>query len=557
MPARPVVPTVPPPSPAVRSRRARLSRRAVGAGTVLLTAPAMLGLATGPTSSSAAPQAPVQAPVQVAAAALPMVQAKPADSLVDSFGVAIHLPYLTTPYADTARVKQALTDLGVRHVRDNLNLSVPQAFPAMREIASAGIRFNLIMGRPGSWQTPDKLVQAIATEFPSGVVESLEGANEYNLDENAVDWVLELRTHQQDLWNAANANPVTADLPVLAPALGMRTGFDQIADLGQYADYGNAHLYPGGRPPSNGIDELTQLESIVVPGKPVMYTETGYHNAMNTTAGHRPTPEGVVGSYAPRLLLEHYLRGTARMYSYELLDQRPDPEQVDHEARFGLLRNDFSPKPAYSAMKNLLGLVADPGPAFAPGRLAYTIDGATSDLRQVLVQKRSGEFVLLLWRDQSLYNPSTGETRTVPPRAMTVQLGERARIAVHQPSAGPGAVSNTAGTSVPLSLGGEVVALRIRPPVGPDAPAKLKGKAKDRAVVLRWKRPAADGGAPITAYVIYGLPGKRKAVTVSAKQLRYKVLRLKNGKRYTFRVRAVNAVGRSLPAKVKVTPRAR
>jgi hypothetical protein len=543
--AGPVVPT----SSACPHPRRR--GRVACAVTALLVTPALAGLSSAPASSTA----PVAAPA-AAAAALPAVQARPADSLVDAFGVAIHTPYLDTPYADTARVKQALTDLGVRHVRDNLNLSVPQSFAAMREIASAGIRFDLIMGRPGSWQTPEKLVQAIATELPTGVVESLEGANEYNLDEHAVDWALELRTHQQQLWEAANANPVTADLPVLAPALGMRTGFDQIADLGQYADYGNAHLYPGGRPPSWGIDWLTQLEGIVVPGKPVMYTEAGYHNALNTTSGHAPTPESVVGSYAPRLLLEHYLRGTTRVYNYELLDERADPELTDHEAAFGLLRHDFSPKPAYSAMKNLLALVADPGPAFSPGALAYTIDGATSDLRQVLVQKRTGEFVLLLWRDQSLYNPSTGEQRPVPPRGMTVRFDEQSRIAVHVPSAGAAPVAGGAGTSVPLSMAGEVVALSIRPPAEPGTPARLKAKAKDRTVVLRWKAPAADGGSPVTGYVVRGLPGKRKSVVVPADKRRFKVLRLKNGKRYTFTVRAINAVGRSLPAKVKVKPRA-
>jgi hypothetical protein len=527
--------------------------RRTATASLLLTAPALTGLVTTSAPSTAAP-APAPA---AAAAALPQVQATPADSLVESFGVSIHTNYLDTPYADTARVKSALVDLGVRHVRDNLNMSVPQAFPAMREIASAGIRFDLIMGRPGSWQTPAKLVETIAAEFPTGVVESLEGANEYNLDENALDWALELRTHQQDLWEAAKANPVTAGLPILAPALGQRTGFDQIADLGQYADYGNAHLYPGGRPPSWGIDWLTAAEAIVVPGQPVMYTESGYHNAMNTTSGHNPTPESVVGGYAPRLLLEHYLRGTKRVYNYELLDERPDPEKTDHEAAFGLLRNDFSPKPSYTALRNLLDLVADPGPAFTPGRLGYTIAGATSDLRQVLVQKRSGEFVLLLWRDQSLYDPSTGQVRAVPPRNMTVQLEERARLDVHQPSTGGAPVLSTAGTSVPLTMAGQVVALRIRQPVGPAAPAGLRGKGKDRAAVLRWKRPATDGGSPVTAYVVSGLPGRRKSITVPAHRFRLVVSRLKNGKRYTFKVRAVNAVGRSVPAKVKVKLRDR
>lgn len=528
------------------------TRRLAVALPALLVAPLLAGVTAAPSPSASAPAAPAAA---AAPAALPQVQARPADSLVDAFGVSIHTNYLDTPYADTVRVKNALVDLGVRHVRDNLNMSVPQAYPAMREIASAGIRFDLIMGRPGSWQTPAKLVETIAQQFPTGVVESLEGANEYNLDENALDWVLELRTHQRDLWEAADANPATAGLPVLAPALGQRTGFDQIADLGQYADYGNAHLYPGGRPPSWGIDWMTAAEAIVVPGKPVIFTESGYHNATNTTSGHNPTPESVVGGYAPRLLLEHYLRGTTRVYNYELLDERADPGKTDHEAAFGLLRHDFSPKPSYTALRNLLDLVADPGPAFGPGRLGYSIAGATSDLRQVLVQKRSGEFVLLLWRDQSLYDPSTGEVRTVPPRTMTLQLEDRARIAVHQPSTGAAPVSSTAGTSVPLTLGGQVVAVRIQDPVGPHAPARLRGKAKNRSVVLRWKRPAVDGGSPVTAYVVTGLPG-RKSVTLPAGRHRLVVLRLKNGKRYTFRVRALNAIGSSVPAKVKVRPKA-
>jgi hypothetical protein len=402
----------------------------------------------------------VTAPARAADPTVPLVQARAADSLVNAFGVNTHLNY-AGPYQETARVTQALNDLGVRHVRDNLNLSSPESFPAMRQVAASGVRFDLIMGRPRSWQTPSLLVQTLATEFPTGVVESLEGANEYNLFTGAIDWVTELRSHQQQLWEAAKANPATAELPILAPALGMKTGFEQLADLGRYADYGNAHLYPGGRQPSYLIDQMTLAEQIVVPGKPVIYTEGGYHNAMNTTSGHRPTPESVVGSYAPRMLLEHFVRGTSRFYQYELLDQRPDAEQVDHEARFGLLRNDFSPKPAYSAMKNLLALAADPGPAFTPGELAYRVHGAPASTRQVLVQKRNGEFVLLLWRDVSIFNPTTGQQVPVTPATVNVQLGERSTVSVHQPSSGSAAVSTSTGTSVPVTLGGDVVALVI------------------------------------------------------------------------------------------------
>ncbi|MBJ7357705.1 hypothetical protein [Nocardioides sp.] len=449
--------TSPDPAPApgrtLAPTRGRTRSLAVAVVLVALAMPLAVGAATTPATGAAA-AGPAADPV------IAPVQARPADSLVDAFGVNTHLTY-TGPYQDTARVSQALSDLGVRHVRDNLNLSSPESFPAMRQVASTGVRFNLIMGRPRSWQTPSLLVQTLAAELPTGVVESLEGANEYNLFAGAVDWVTELRTHQQQLWEAAKAEPTTAQLPVLAPALGMKTGFEQLADLGRYADYGNAHLYPGGRQPSYLIDQMTLAEQVVVPGKPVVYTEGGYHNATNTTSGHRPTPEAVVGSYAPRMLLEHFVRGTQRFYQYELLDQRPDVDQVDHEARFGLLRHDFTPKPAYTAMKNLLALAADPGPAFAAGQLRYRVDGAPAGTRQVLLQKRDGEFVLLLWRDVAIFNPTTGQPVPVSPATVNLVLGERSTVAVHRPSTGSAAVSTTTGTSVPVVLTGDVVAVRI------------------------------------------------------------------------------------------------
>ena len=76
------------------------------------------------------------------------------------------------------------------------------------------------------------------------------------------------------------------------------------------------------------------------------------------------------GATAPRLLLEHYLRGTQRVYQYELVDERPETGLTDPEQHFGLLRNDFTPKPAFRSLTRLLGLAEDPGPAFAPQPLA-------------------------------------------------------------------------------------------------------------------------------------------------------------------------------------------
>src|SRR6202521_402282 len=76
--------------------------------------------------------------------------AKPADSLVDSIGVNIHMTYSTTAYGDVTAVKKMLSKLGVRHVRDagKFYAATPgysvYEFGAYGAVASLGIGFDLI-----------------------------------------------------------------------------------------------------------------------------------------------------------------------------------------------------------------------------------------------------------------------------------------------------------------------------------------------------------------------------------------------------------------------------
>jgi hypothetical protein len=62
-----------------------------------------------------------------------------------------------------------------------------------------------------------------------------------------------------------------------------------------------------------------------------------------------------------------------------------------------LLRNDLSEKPAFRAVKNLIAILSDKGPDFEPGSLNYVFDGSVDNIRQILFQKRDGDFYLLVW----------------------------------------------------------------------------------------------------------------------------------------------------------------
>ena len=217
----------------------------------------------------------------------------------------------------------------------------------------------------------------------------------------------------------AKANPATADLPVLAPALAFKWNYaDRRRHVAVRRLRQRRTCTPAATSRPTRSARSPPRSAARIPTKPLVTTEAGYHNALNTTNGHLPGARGRrAASTRPRLLLEHFLRGEERVYSYELIDEFDDPGTTNPEAHFGLLRRDLSPKPAYTAMKTLLGLLSDPGPAFTPAPLPVEVDrlperrAATS-----LTQKRNGQYVLLLWRDVAVYDPVTQAAAARSPR---------------------------------------------------------------------------------------------------------------------------------------------
>lgn len=498
---------------------------------------------------------------------LPQLQALAADDVVDAYGVGIHLNFLNTPYRDADAVTAALTDLGVRHVRDDLYLDAPRQYAAIAQVAAQGIDFNLIMGRPGTG-TPQAYVDTVADKLPAGAVESLEGVNEWDLFNDGGDWVTQMKDWQAGLWDAAKSRPATADLPILSPALAFRWNYAEAGDLSEHADVANAHMYPGGHRPSNEITRITNAVRTSVPDGPLITTEAGYHNALATSNGHHPVPEDVAAAYLPRLLLEHVGRGEQRVYSYELIDSFDDPDLDNPEAHFGLLRHDLSPKPAYTAMQNLLALLADPGPAVDPGTLGLAAQDLPSDARYLLTEKRDGSYVLLLWRDVSLWDADAREPLAVTPAEVSLQLESDYELSVLRPSESAEPVHHTAGSTVPLTLDGQVTAVEIEPidPEEPPLPTDVTVEPGDGRATVRWS--LADSEVAPTGFQVTRIPGGEPQV-VGPDVRSYADTGLVNGQTYSYEVRTLTASGPSaavaspsfvpagrpvVPARPKATP---
>jgi len=362
---------------------------------------------------------PSQAQLQAQFQAEP---ARSADAFVNSIGVGTHLRYVDTAYGNyDTLIKPKLQELGVRHIRDGgKNL---EFYRRLNDLATLGIKSTLVMdSRDGI--TPENVVtEAIQPVLSS--IEAVEGPNEWDVQPQLTykDQAFPegLRAYQDELYAAVKGEPTTAALPVLMPSLAIPYYAPRLGSLAS-ADLGNMHSYAGGNLPSQDLDTkwLPLTQAVTGPNKPIVATECGWHNATNDLTASQPgISELAAAKYVPRLYLEYFNRGIQRSFLYELINEHQDTTQ---EQNFGLLRNNGSPKPAFDSLKNLIALLQDPGPEFAPQALSYSLSGNNANVHHTLLQKRDGRFYLILWNEVPSFDLQTKLDVYAPKPEVTVTI---------------------------------------------------------------------------------------------------------------------------------------
>ncbi len=358
------------------------------------------------------------------------VRALDGRGFVDSVGLNVHTSFLDTAYVRPNLVLAALQQLHVRHVRDGLDapsLDAPsrawQAF-YFGVLGSNGIRGDLIAGRPDSGQT---VVGGYASEAGAlgGFVEAVEGPNEYDLS-GASGWSATVRDYQSRLFAAVHGTSSLQGVPVLGPSFGNPQNMLAAGDLSRISDVANVHAYPGGQAPTGaGVDAYLSGAHVAWGSRPVVFSETGYHNAMLDSGG---VSERAAAAYIPRLVMLAYQHGVTRTYLYELVDEKPDSYGFSRDKHFGLFRNDFSPKPAAMALGKLLSLADGPQGSAQPRSLDYTLSGATTSVQQLLLKRSDGSYALMLWQDASVWDPNTRRDLYPPSTTARLQLPTPATI---------------------------------------------------------------------------------------------------------------------------------
>lgn len=398
-------------------------------------------------------------------------QARSAASFLDSIGVNTHTYYSDTVYYSRfATIEQRLRELGVHHIRENLMPDRPDQYQRLNELAAMGVRSTLIMGDPDNGAAGLRRLLAIAGSDLNGSVEALEGPNEFDLRGGA-DWEPRVAAYQAQLYSEAKADPALAGLPVIGPSAGGIGDELAFTDLSGSLDYGNIHPYPDGEPPETNIGEWLTAATRMSAAKPVLATESGYHDALAASAGQRPVSAAAMATYVPRLFLDYFRRGIPRSFDYELVDEFPDAGLTEPESDFGLLRNDLTPKPAFTALRNLIAVLTDGGGSsgFDPGRLDFTLGGQLGRLKQLLLEQSDGSFDLVLWRSESVWDADARQPLDPGSRPVELRFGSQpARLRLYEPtaSAAPQRQLPTGPGPTSLEVGPDAVVLEIQPGEG-------------------------------------------------------------------------------------------
>jgi hypothetical protein len=370
-----------------------------------------------------------------------------ADDFVDSVGVNVHLHWSGSLYYNNfPLVKSRLAELKVRHVRDGLVDTTWQGYyDNHNQLGQANIK-GVFISSPGQSAT---LLENYPSRLSSSF-EAYEAPNEYNQSGDPV-WQTTLLGFLPILYSSAK-NAAGKSFPVYGPSLTQESAYQTLGDVSRFYDYGNMHNYLGGWNPGtlgwgpDGYGSIIwnlQLLDPYVGGKPIASTENGYWNDRNLADS---VPQIVSGKYMPRMLLEHYRNGIVRTYIYELCDYSlPAPANVS--SSYGLLNADGSPKPAFTAVQNLLALLADPGSALSPAQLHFTLSNNDSNVHQMVFQKRDGSYYVALWIELPSYYPNAQTAGFTNTQSVTIHVSDPVYLSnVHQWN-DDGSVTHTPGVT--------------------------------------------------------------------------------------------------------------
>ncbi len=398
-------------------------------------------------------------------------QAGQAQVFFESMGIETKLSYLDSAFGTQwPTVLAKLKSLGIHHVRDGYYYwpASSSIVANHRSLAAAGIFTTYVV--PLDNTTTVAEVQEMSSSLQD--MEALEATNECDINAVCGSPSIVGINHVVSLLPTLSAAGRALGIPVLGPSFTTSGAYASAGNVSSLINFNNLHVYFGGRNPGSdgwggGDAQGNSYGSFAwwmdqgnsdAPNVPDIITESGYYMASKPSPYQ--IPESVAASYIPRTYLLAFNHGVKRTFVHELLDEDASPY-------FGLLRYDLSERPAYTAVKNLVSLVSDPGVSFSPAKLDYTVSGGDSTLNHTLLQRRNGTFLLMMWLERSSYDEIQNVATPVTPQAVVLNLNRNATVKKVSEFSETGNLSDVAlvgsSTTVPMTISDQVTVVQITP----------------------------------------------------------------------------------------------
>ncbi len=384
---------------------------------------------------------------------------------------------------DATQYVTPLQYLGVRNIRDGeRNLA-----STIMVHQQTGILVNVTAGGDIAGE-----IAAAKQLAAAGALLSLEGPNEPNnfpityagqMGGGTGTWV-PVAQAQRDLYAGAKGDATLAKYPVFSVSedgaetddvglqfLVIPTGSGiAMPDGTKYADYANPHNYVIGNAGTYNDNQAWQAADPTLNGGvggwdglygeygvtwakqykgysngdlqtlPRVTTETGW-DSVNDPGGEKVQGVVLVNTY-----LAQFKRGWTYTFIYELVDAQGSTGDQ------GLYHADYTPKLSATYIHDLTTILADSKTLSAPGRLDYSIANEPATVHDLLLQKSTGSFELVVW-----------DERASGTDAVTVNLGKaRTSVNLYDVTVGTSPTKTLAGAaSVPLTLSDHAVVIEV------------------------------------------------------------------------------------------------
>ncbi|WP_265886584.1 carbohydrate-binding domain-containing protein [Roseomonas mucosa] len=329
-------------------------------------------------------------------------------------------------------------------------------------LANNDITFSLLTSGNNGASLSSQISAIAKLESLYNAIDYVEGPNEtdyFPISYNGLTGFAATRAFQSALYPAVHGNSALSGTPVIQTSLGDGNSYSQLGNLSSSADYSNIHSYYFGwgftRSVADQVPERIAEAQTISPGKDTVATEGGWSTATYSSDGYGVN-ERTQAVLTLNMLLDQYKDGVDRTYIYELVNSGTY-SSTNLQTGFGLFNADGTPKQAATALHNLNSILSDPA-AGTKGvsltNLGYTLQGMPTEGQDMLLQKSSGNYDLVLWNEPTIWNTTTHSAYSIASQTVTINFDNAQSGTIYDPLLGSTAIasfSNTKSVQVALS----------------------------------------------------------------------------------------------------------